>query len=306
MDLRRLGLFVAVADHGTITAAARAEHLAQPAASLALRELEAEVGAALFVRTRTRAVLTPAGEALLGPARQVLRDVVTAAAAVAAVTGLLAGRLDVVSLPSLEADPLAAFVGRFRSQHPSVAVHISSSASTSELVEQILSGDAEVGITDHRRGKRRGDPRDQADERLERVRVATQDLVAVSPPGSAGAGRPLAIRDLARLGLVVTPAGTSLRTVLDQALDEHGLHADVAVESAQREALVPLVLAGAGTSIVPASTAERNASHGIVVRPLMPRLRRDIVLVRRRGTASPAAIRFIELATRVARSTIET
>ncbi|MGH9275131.1 MAG: helix-turn-helix domain-containing protein, partial [Acidimicrobiales bacterium] len=63
MDLRRLRLFLAVVDHGTFTAAAEAELVAQPAVSLAVRELEAEVGAPLLVRSRHGAVLTPAGEA---------------------------------------------------------------------------------------------------------------------------------------------------------------------------------------------------------------------------------------------------
>src|SRR5687768_14608845 len=100
MDLRRLRLFVAVADHGGFTAAAAAAHVAQPAVSLAVRELEEELGAPLFVRSRAGATLTVAGDALLGPARQALRDVEHAAEAVAAVTGLVAGHLDVASLPT--------------------------------------------------------------------------------------------------------------------------------------------------------------------------------------------------------------
>ncbi len=50
MDLRRLRLFLAVVDHGGFTAAAAAEHVAQPAVSLAVRELEAELGATLLIR----------------------------------------------------------------------------------------------------------------------------------------------------------------------------------------------------------------------------------------------------------------
>lgn len=107
MDLRRLGLFLAVVDHGGFTAAGKAVHVAQPAISLAVRELEAELGAVLLVRSRKGAVLTSAGRALVEPARTALRDIRTAAAAVAAVTGLIAGQLDLVSLPSLAADPLA-------------------------------------------------------------------------------------------------------------------------------------------------------------------------------------------------------
>src|SRR5262245_57422926 len=124
MDLRRLRLFLAVVDEGGFTAAAKAVHVAQPAVSLAVRELEAELGAPLLVRSRHGVTLTAAGEALVSPARQALRDVDTAAAAVAAVTGLVAGRLDLAALPTLAADPVAELVGRFRVEHPAVQVRL--------------------------------------------------------------------------------------------------------------------------------------------------------------------------------------
>ena len=52
MDHRRLRMFLAVVEHGSFTAAAAAEHIAQPAVSVAVRELETELGAPLLVRTR--------------------------------------------------------------------------------------------------------------------------------------------------------------------------------------------------------------------------------------------------------------
>src|SRR6478752_1080849 len=121
MDLRRLRLFLAVVDHRGFTAAAAAIHVAQPAVSLAVRELERELDATLLVRSRLGVTLTSAGAALVEPARQALHDVEIA---VAAVTGLLAGHVDVAALPTLAADPLAGVAGRFRRAHPQVAVRI--------------------------------------------------------------------------------------------------------------------------------------------------------------------------------------
>src|SRR6185312_15051513 len=110
MDSSRLRHFVAVAEHGGFSAAAREVYVSQPALSFAVRELEAEVGVALFVRHGRRVRLTSAGEALLEPARQVLRDLATGQAAVEAVAGLEAGTLSLASLPTLAADPLAPMV----------------------------------------------------------------------------------------------------------------------------------------------------------------------------------------------------
>ena len=61
MDSRRLGYFVAVVDHGGFTAAAKAVFVSQPALSLAVRELETELGIPLFARIGRRVTLTAAG-----------------------------------------------------------------------------------------------------------------------------------------------------------------------------------------------------------------------------------------------------
>ncbi len=285
MDLRRLRLFLAVVDHGTFTAAAEAEHVAQPAVSLAVRELEAEVGAPLLVRSRHGAVLTAAGEALVPPARQALRDVEHAAAAVAAVTGLVTGRLDLASLPTLAADPVAQLVGRFRGAHPGVTVRLGAPNDLDELADDVRSGRAELGITE----------RGPANDGLAEIRLDEQELLAVSPPGGGRQG--VRLERLADVALVLGPPGSSQREVVETALATAGVAPRVAVETAQREALIPLVLAGAGTTFLPDRLAEAAGRLGATVRPTIPRLRRTIVLVHRAGAIGPAAARFIALAT---------
>jgi LysR family transcriptional regulator, carnitine catabolism transcriptional activator len=285
MDLRRLRLFLAVVDQGGFTAAAEAEHVAQPAVSLAVRELEAELGAPLLVRSRRGTTLTSAGEALVPPARQALRDVEHAAAAVAAVTGLVAGRVDLTTLPTLAADPVADLVGRFRRAHPAVAVRLGAPADLEELADDVRSGRAELGITEQ----------GPANHGLAEVRLHEQELVAVSPPGTSG--KHLRLDRLDALPLVLTPPGSSLREVLAAALAGDSSVPGPAVETAQREALIPLVLAGAGTTFLPSQLARAAERLGATVRSTTPRLRRTIVLIHRRESIGPAAARFIELAT---------
>ncbi len=285
MDVRRLRLFLAVVDHGGFTAAAAAEHVAQPAVSLAVRELETELGAPLLVRSRQGATLTTAGEALVPPARQALRELEHASAAVAAVTGLIAGRLDLTTLPTLAADPVADLVGRFRRAHPGVTVRLGAPSDLDELAQSVRTGTAELGITEQ----------GVANRGLIEVRLREQELLAVSPPGSS----PTAVRidRLASIPLVLTPPGSSLRDLVAIALSAAGVEANVAVETAQREALIPLVLAGAGTTFLPTQLAQAAAQLGATVRPTTPRLRRTIVLVHRAGAVGPAAQRFVTLAT---------
>src|SRR5207342_881873 len=101
MELHQLRYAVAVVDQGTFTAAAAACFVAQPSLSQAVRQLERELGAELFARIGRRVRLTAAGEAFVPAAREALRAVETVRAEVAAVSGLAAGHLDLVALPTL-------------------------------------------------------------------------------------------------------------------------------------------------------------------------------------------------------------
>ena len=287
MDSRKLAHFLAVADHGGFTAAAKAVFVSQPALSLAVKDLEAEVGAQLFTRIGHRVSLTAAGSALLGPARQVLRDLETGQAAVAAVTGLLAGSLSLASLPTLAADPTAHMVGEFRRHHPGVRVDLAAPEDSDDLFALVASGTCELGLTDAV----------DVPAALATVALGAQELVFILPPGSTSAGGDL-LEALERgeIPFVVAPAGTSTRRMLDQQFVALGHQPTLAVISTQREAILPLVVAGAGAALVPEAMALIAEKLGaIVTRPTPPAVR-DLVLVHRPGTLSPAASRFVELA----------
>jgi len=286
MDSRKLAHFVAVADHGGFTAAAKAVFVSQPALSLAVKDLEAEVGAPLFTRTGHRVSLTAAGAALLGPARHVLRDLEIGRAAVAAVTGLVAGSLSLASLPTLAADPTAQMVGEFRRHHSGVRVDLAAPEDSDDLFTLVESGSCELGVTDAV----------DVPDSLAAVALGTQELVFILPPGSDGAGEdPLAALEREEVPLVVAPAGTSTRRLLDQHIRELGREPPLAVVSAQREAILPLVIAGAGAALVPEAMASIAEQLGAVVARPNPPAVRDLVLVHPLGSLSPAATRFIEL-----------
>jgi len=286
MDLRRLGLFLAVVDEGGMTRAAEARHVSQPSVSQAVRELETELGTPLFHRVGRGLVLTAAGEALVGPARQALRDVDTARAAVEAVAGVTAGHLDVGALPTLAVDPLATLVGVFRVAHPHVTIRLADPADSAALVTMVASGDVEIGITV-------GTPTDTG---LEVRQLGHQDLLAVLPPGTALPGRSVDVHQLAAFPLVAASAGTATRDQLEEAFAGAGAVPHVAVTTAQREAILPLVLAGAGATLFPRPLAEQAAVLGAVVMPLRPRLIRAVVALHRPGPLSPAAAAFVDLA----------
>lgn len=288
MDLRQLSYVVAVVDEGGMTRAAAAIGVAQPTLSQAIRSLEAELGVELFHRVGRTVQLSAAGAALVAPARAALRDAATARAAVAAVAGLEAGHLDLVSLPTLAVHPLAELIGRFRAAHPAVTVRLHEPDDPAAVQRQVREGAAELGCTEL-----------PVAEDLVTVPLAEQEYVALVPSdrrSTVGRSPSVTMTDLARLPFITTPVGTSARRQLDERLAAAGVVATVAVETDHREAIAPLVRAGAGVAIVPGDVAAAARGAGADVVPLRPRLVRRVGLVHRDGPLSPAAHRLVQLA----------
>lgn len=286
MELRQAEYVVGVVDHGGFGRAAAALHVTQPSLSQGVARLEAELGLPLFLRLGRRVVPTAAGRAFVGPARRLVREAETARAAVVAVAGLAGGRLDLVALPTLAADPLAPLVGAFRARYPGVTVRIAEPEGAADVVALVREGRCELGLAEL--------PVAAAD--LTTEPLFDDELLVVFPPGSPPPGRGIPATALREVSLVTGPPGTSTRRLAEEALRAAGVEPRVVVETDQREAIVPLVLAGAGAAFVTAPVARRAAAAGAAAAPLVPPLRRLIGLVRRADATSPAAEAFAALA----------
>jgi len=286
MDLRQLEYLIAVDEHGSFTKAARSMHVSQPSLSHGIRSLETELGVELFSRLGRTIAATAAGDEIINSAREVLRNVADLTVVAAAVSSLATGTLDVVALPTLAVDPLASLIGRFRSEHPGVIVRVHEPEGAGDVERAVRSGIAELGLTDITTGG----------TGLSRIELFRQQIVVIQPPDSPIDPSPMTATSLARVPLIVTPVGTSTRRLLDRMLARDGLEPNVAVEINHREAIVPLVLAGAGSALLPAHLAHEAAARGAVVRTLRPALSRRIGLLHRSARLSPAARAMIALA----------
>lgn len=286
MDRRQLEYFLAVAAHGSFTSAASALRLAQPSLSHAIRSLERELGAMLFHRLSRGIKLTAAGEAFVKPAQQVLRDFTVARASVQMVSDLVAGRLDIVAMTTLAVHPLAHLVGAFRRAYPTVDIGIQDPEHGAAVAELVRTGHSELGLADL--------SAPVCD--LLAYQLPEQQILAVLPPDTdVVPGTPMTVACLARLDLIVTPVGTASRTLLESALAGAGVPLRIAVETPHRAAIVPLVLAGAGTTLLPRPMAEDAARQGARIAPLDPPVTRPVCLLRRREPLSPAGRAFVEL-----------
>lgn len=287
MDLRHLEFVVAIVDHGGVGRAATALHVAQPSVSASVRRLERELGVNLFDRIGRRLVPTDAGATVVEHARQLLAGRERLQAELADQRGLLAGTLRLVSLPTLATEPLTALVVAFSAHHPAVRIEIAEPLDADDLERRVSDGRSELGLTDLTLTGRA----------LRRVHLSDQPIVAVLPPTTSVPDGRLTTAALAHLPLITTPPGTSTRNLLDQALRSHQLAANIVVETGHREAIVPLVLAGTGATVLPGPLAIDAALGGAVLAEIEPPLHRRIGLVHRLGPLSPAASAFRHTAT---------
>ncbi|QYB06627.1 LysR family transcriptional regulator [Rhodococcus sp. USK10] len=287
MDMRQMEYFLAVVDCGGVTRAAAQLRVAQPSLSQAVRKLEKDLGVELFHRVGRGLVLSPAGEALVGPARSILREVESAENAVRDVGAMRGGRIDIASLSDLSSDPLSVWVAKFRRQYPDVRFHIEERDETADIVSLVRSGACELGIL----------ALPLPTEDLVGEELIDQQLVLVCPPGTdARWPDPVPIEALTRVPFVMGEKGTATRDFIDRSLRLHGVEPDVAVEVRQRGAVLPIVLAGGGVSIVALRSGLDAMLRGGVVRELSPRLTRRMGVVRRPGRMTQASTEFLACA----------
>ncbi|WP_019813636.1 LysR family transcriptional regulator [Saccharomonospora saliphila] len=289
MERKQVEYFLAVAAHGSFTSAANSLRVSQPSLSYGIRALEKELGATLFRRLGRGVVLTSTGEALLAPAREVIRDFSKLQTEARRVTELMSGRLDIVAVTTLAIDPLAAFVGEFRNRYPGVELSISDPENAAAVVDLVRRGHRELGLTE----------RNIAADGVETFHLPEQEVFAVLPPGTELSDSvPVSVRELATLDIVTTPPGTTSRSFVDEVVPSIGATLRIAVEVTHRAAIVPLVLAGAGATLLPGRLARDAAALGAVIAPLDPPVTRHGVLVFPPGPLSPAAQAFVDLVVR--------
>ncbi|WP_053618415.1 LysR family transcriptional regulator [Nocardiopsis sp. NRRL B-16309] len=289
MERRHLECFLAVASHGSFTSAAHSLRIAQPSLSHTIRTLERDLGAPVFRRLGRGVVLTPVGEALMEPARQVLHGFTKVHNAAERVTGLASGRLEIVAVTTLAVDPLASFVGAFRSRYPGIEFSVVDPENAAAVVDLVRRGRCELGLTEQ----------GVSTTGMRVIELPRQEVLAVLPPtATRPASGALTVRELAALDLITTPKGTTTRIVLDDVLALAGAPPRIAVEITHRAAIVPLVLAGAGAALLPSGLARDAAALGAVVLRIDPPVARHGVLVRPTGELSPAAGAFVDLVTR--------
>lgn len=258
MDLRQLRYFVAIVEQGSFSRAALVLNVAQPALSLHVRNMEADLGTALLSRGPRGVLPTEAGETLLRHARIILNQVAIAAEEVrggqsepAGIVRLgLPGTLsEIVSVPLLVAA---------RNRLPKVRLRMAE-AMSGFVTEWLLDGRIDLALIYRAEG-----PGIAATEilREELVFFGRGDKLAAL--GLPAPGEPLAFDQLSRIPLVVPGQAHGLRALLEDLARARRVRLEVGVEVDSYPSIRELVKAGFGCSVLPRHVIAAEIEAGII------------------------------------------
>ena len=295
MELMQLEMLVAAVEEGGIQKAADRVSRTQPAVSMALRKLEAEMGAPIFDRTRRHHyTLTEAGETLYAYAKRLLKLHDEALSALDELNRLERGRLRIGANKSTIHYLLPKFTREFHQQYPKIEVEVYQRLSTM-LPEEIKQRHLDCAILSFL----------PPDCDFESTPVVRDELVLIASPQHRLAGqRRIQIRDLGAESLIAHQTTSPSRAKVAEAFRRSHTSPRVAQEADSVEEIKQMVAANVGVGFVPLTYAREEVErHELIIIPVADfRHERTLWAVRRRTTAhSRAAQAFLQVIVDVAK-----
>lgn len=283
MKLRQLECFVAVAEEGSFTRAARRVGITQPSLSQHIRALEGELDGLLFDRLPRSVSLTPAGRTLLPEARVAVRAVERGWQNARSVLALEAGELEIATVLSLAVGLLPRHIRVWHERHPNVSIRLH------EFRHRTLLEDAvEQGVADFALGPR---PVRRWDGSLEIV--GWEEFVLVGATSGPLAGRDTTtLSDVRDREWVLYHPDHGLAGVVEEVCRQSGFRPRGTVRTSQAEGAMRLAAAGLGIALVPDNIVLRELDCAVL--RLEPRLVREVA-VYARAPWSPTAEAFVDV-----------
>jgi DNA-binding transcriptional LysR family regulator len=282
VTLKHLQAFVAVAQEGSFTRAARRLALSQPALTIQINQFEEELGVRLFDRTTRRVLLTDNGAEFLPTAERLLDDVHSAIAEVRDVAARRRGRVGVATLPSIAVKLMPRMVAAFRADYPGVSVHLLD-ANASGVQARVRRKEVDFGLA--------SPWAPDADLRFEPVmRDPFRVVCRRDHPLAAGTGA-LTWSDLAGQDFLGLAADTGIRPLVESVGELPANVRQPPVEVSNIATLAGMLTAGLGVTVLPELALPEDAEGRLTSRPLDgPALSRELCVITRRGRSlSPAA-----------------
>ncbi|WP_329208228.1 LysR family transcriptional regulator [Streptomyces sp. NBC_00683] len=269
IEARHLRVLRAVATTGSFSAAARDLGCTQPAVSQQMKALESSAGTPLLIRTGREMRLTQAGEALVRHASGILAGLTAAEEEVAAIAGLRAGRVRLVSFPSGSSTLVPGALAALRAAHPGTRVSLVE-AEPPRSVEMLRDGDCDIALA-----FRYGVPGGEWDDLVVRPLLADR-LIGLVPEGHRLAGADsVGIGELADEPWI---AGCPrCRRQLVEVCEASGFTPRIDFATDDYPAVIGLVGAGLGVAVLPELAIESVRPKGARTVMVEPAVEREIV-----------------------------
>ncbi|MER9020048.1 LysR family transcriptional regulator [Mesorhizobium sp. M0898] len=280
ITLRHLRAFIAIAERGGYTAAARSLNIAQSALSRTIVEIEEELDTRLFERTTRRVALTASGEQLLANARRVLEEFDSALSRFQLYHRGLDGIVSLAALSSVASIILPAVISEFRKARPNVRISVKDGFAE-EVVRYVSDGHVDFGITSFLK---------RTDRRISE-QIAADSLICIcSKTHKFASLETVSWNDLAGEDFVSFDPLSSVRACVDRALQIAEIQLGTITQARDVGTVAGLVSADLGISVVPSLVLPMmQFCEFSRIRLVGPVVEREIYLVYDPQTSMPPA-----------------
>ncbi|OJH84438.1 LysR family transcriptional regulator [Serratia marcescens] len=279
-SLKQLRVFVAIARHGSFSRAGEAIGLTQSAISHSVKELEAEVGVRLLDRTTREVVLTDAGLRLANRVERLLDELQAALLDARSFGVQRSGTVRVATSQTISAHLMPQCIAAGEREYPEIRIMLRDQAQQ-QVLHSVRNAEVDFGIV--------VDPVQAVDLECEAV-LHEPFLLLCRDDHPFAAQQAVRWSALNGCRMVLQDYASGSRPLIDSALRQQGVEAQVVQEIGHPATLFPMVAEGIGISIFPALALPLPEGGRLRVRRLVPEINRALMLVRRKNRSlTPAA-----------------
>ncbi len=287
MTAGQFKVFRDIAQLQSVSRGAEMNGVSQSAASQMLRNLEEDLGIALFDRSTRPLKLTSAGRMYFDASRDIVRRYEEVRAQIDGLKGDRVGVVRVASIYSVGLYEMRRIREEFEEQHPQAQVHLEYMR-PEKVYEAVSADQADLGLISY----------PAATKKLKVIDWRVERMVLVFHPSHPLARkRTVDVEDLAGLEFVSFDPGLSIRKAMDRFFRERGLPRTVVLEFDNIQMIKEALTIGSGVSLLPERTVRQEVTEGRLMTRVIdaPELVRPVGIVCRRGkTFSPTASAFLQ------------
>ena len=287
MNLETLQLYCNVVRLRSFSRGAAVNEVSQSAASQAVQQLESDLGVRLLDRTKRPFTVTPEGRVFYDASRELLHRYEQARARIGSSRNRLDGTVRVAAIYSVGLHDVSRHMQPFMSAYPQARVRLEC-LHPHKVVEAVINDEADIGIMSYPPVMRS----------LAVIPWRSEKMVLVCHPAHRFARRRVVMpQDLNGEKFVAFDPDLGIRKAIDRSLKQRTVRVNVVMEFDNIETIKEAIAIGAGVSILPRPTVQKEAEIGsLAAVPLgIPGLVRPVgIIYRRQKHLSPTVTRFIE------------